>query len=91
MSVTAKSILSSKRYLDLSVIPPPSWQEIADELRRTYGKSELTKGEIAKYLGCEASGDRMKRLLDKVPYVGRNTGKRYHVQSVAKAYIREFH
>ena len=90
MAITAAKILSNRKYLQPKPIAPPTWQEIAAELLGKYGKAELSKKEIAGYLGCERQSERLDSMLVGVPYTGQNTGKRWHIHSVAKAYVRQF-
>ena len=88
--IAAANILKNRKYLQPKQIAPPTWQEIAADLLDKYGKAELNKQEIAGYLGCERQCSRVDTLLAGLPCVGQNTGRRWHVQSVAKAYVRQF-
>ena len=90
MGITATSIFKNRKYLQPKPIAPPTWQDIAAELTDKYGKAELSRKEIAGYLGCERQNERLEAMLVGVPHTGQNTGKRWHVQSVAKAYVRQF-
>ena len=91
MNITGKRALEAKRFLAQNEITSPRWQDIAEDLWRLHGKAELSKGEVAAYMGCDRRSERLEKLLAALPYVGENTGKRWHVNTIAKAYAREFH
>lgn len=88
MTITAKSALAAKRYMEKEAIAPPKWREIAEDMRRVLGKAELSRADIAAYLGCNRNSRQLVELLAGLPYRGQNTGKRWHIETLAKAYVR---